>query len=188
MFERKRGRPDWLKTFEPVAYGREEAKRLRRAEKATREQDASLITIYRRPDGYYLVSSDRTTVGLWVELAQQPVVVDRAAAPDAIGEAALHLVARRAAVIAHPWQNEWAAFRRANRAPLQRRARVRSWRAFVAPADLVSVHRLDNLITVTPLVRDLERTDVFTDNTERSHELTAPTPQSLGAVIVAGFE
>jgi hypothetical protein len=188
VFEPRRGRPDWLKTFDPVAYGREEAIRLRRAEKATRAQDASLITIYRRPDGYYLVSSDRTTIGVWVEPAQQPVVVERAAATDAIGRAALDLVSRRAAVVAHPRQDEWTAFRRANLAPLQRRARVRSWRAFVAPADLVSVHRLDDLITVTPQLRDLKRTDVFTANTERSQELTAPTPQSLGVAIVAAFE
>jgi hypothetical protein len=148
--------------------------------------DRALVSIYRRPDAYYVVRSARTTMGLWVGLPERPVVLDVDAAPDALGQQVLSLLSPGADVVPHPRQDEWTERARAFRAPILAQARVRSWRAFLAPAELVDVSRQASLVRVTALRRDPKRSDVFTAAAE-TIELISPPSGDLGRAIIAAL-
>jgi len=148
--------------------------------------DRAFVAIYHRPDAYYVVGSNRTTMGLWVGRPERPVVLDVAASPDTLGQQVLSLLSQGADIVPHPRQDEWTAQGRAFRAPILAAARVRSWRAFLASAELVDVSRQASLVTVTPMRRDAKRPDVFNAGAE-TIELTSPPSSELGRAILAAF-
>jgi hypothetical protein len=147
----------------------------------------ALVEVYRRPDAYYVVTSDRTTMGVWLHSGPAVMVSSHAdvlTLADAVSAAA-GLDVR---VVEHPAQNQWTEWRRQALGPLLRQARVRSWKAFVTPATLVTVHRHGAVCTVTPQKRDQRRVDVFYPMVEDEIELPDCTPARLSRVLSAAFD
>lgn len=126
-------------------------------------------------------------MGLWLGRPERPVVIERDASADALGQQVLGLLSQRAEIVPHPRQDEWTEQGRAFRAPILSQARVRSWRAFLAPADLVDVSRRASLVEVIPMRRDLTRSDVFNAVDTETTELTTPPPGELGRAIITSF-
>ncbi|TDD28013.1 hypothetical protein E1218_08755 [Kribbella turkmenica] len=146
-----------------------------------------MVSIYRRPDAYYVLRSARTTTGLWLGRPERPVVLDVDTSADSLGQQVLSLLSQHAEVVPHPRQDEWTEQGRAFRGPILSQAGVRSWRAFLAPADLVDVSRQASLIKVIPLRRDRRRSDVFNAIDTETTELTSPPSGDLGPAIIAAF-
>ncbi len=126
-------------------------------------------------------------MGLWLGRPERPVVMDVDASADALGQQVLSLLSQRAEIVPHPRQDEWTEQGRAFRAPVLSQARVRSWRAFLAPADLVDVTRQASLIKVIPMRRDRKRSDVFNAVDTETTELTTPPSGELGRAVIAAF-
>lgn len=139
-----------------------------------------LVSVYGRPEAYFLDSSSRTTAGLWLQDGQ-PEKLDRTAASAALGAAILRILDRSRLEIAHPSQDEWSEQRRAMLDPLVKLARMRSWREFVRDVTLVSVEKEDEDLFVTLQHRDSKRLDVFHPG-ERTH-LASPDATSVGTVV-----
>ena len=98
----------------------------------------SLLSVHARSEGYYLVSSAKTTTGLWQQVAEPPTFLGADAPPTQIGRDALACLAARNRS-AHPQRDEWKEARRESLDPIIRAANVRSWRAFISNTTTVDV-------------------------------------------------
>jgi hypothetical protein len=148
--------------------------------------DRALVMVYGRPDAYYVTTSARSTSGLWLE-SGTVAVVPADSDDDVLAEAVSRAVRRPADVIPHPDRKEWPARQKQALTPILRQAHVRSWRAFVAPARLVSVAREGATCTVTPNRRNARRRDVFEQMTELATELPDFTVASLARALRAAL-
>jgi hypothetical protein len=127
-----------------------------------------------------------STSGLWLEsgtVAGVPADAD----DEVLAEVVSRSVSRAADVVPHPGREDWPAWRKQALAPILRQANVRSWRAFVAPAVLVSVAREGATCTVTPHRRDARRRDVFEEMTELAVTLPDLTVASLAPALGAAL-
>jgi hypothetical protein len=147
----------------------------------------AMVTVYRRPDGYYVVTSSRTTAGLWI-YAGSAMVVGLTAGYAALGDVVAAAVASPGEIVPHPRQDQWTEQRRRSLGPLMRQAGVSSWKAFLAPATVASVHRDGRSVAVTPLRRDEKRTDVFHEAADRQVELHDVAPADVGRVVAAALD
>jgi hypothetical protein len=147
----------------------------------------ALVVVYSRPDAYYVVTSKRTTAGIWVHSGP----ADMVSSDDdvqALANAVAAAMEPDALVVRHPAQDHWTEWRRQALGPLLRQAQVRSWKAFVLPAALVTIHRLGRACTVTPERRDQRRVDVFHPMVEDEVELPDCTPAHLIHALCAALE
>jgi hypothetical protein len=142
--------------------------------------------VYGRPDAYYVTTSARSTSGLWLE-SGTVVVVPADSDDEVLAEAVSRAVRRPADVIPHPDRKEWPARHKQALTPILRQAHVRSWRAFAAPARLVSIVREGATCTVTPNRRNARRRDVFEQMTELAAELPDLTVASLACALRAAL-
>src|SRR5690348_10120467 len=109
------------------------------------------LSIYRRPEGYYLVVSARTTRGLWVAVPESPGVLGSAAEAAELGGAAVDLLVAPRPTVPHPQRDEWTGVRRRSLGPIMKAAKVGSWKSFTAAATLVAVSRTGSTFTITPM-------------------------------------
>jgi hypothetical protein len=142
----------------------------------------ALATIYRRTEGFFITSSDRTTEGVWVHSGS----VERVDSddPDAIGSALLRQLDRSTVDVRHPRQDEWAAQRQKSLDPIIALAKLRSWRSFIRDAAVAKVARDGVTIRVAPQVRDARRIDVFFEVPDLERKLLSPTEGELGAATL----
>lgn len=143
---------------------------------------AAHATVYDRPDGRYVTTWARSTVGLWLETATF-VVVPPTADDATLAETVFALVGADAELVGHPARDEWSARRRETVGPILRHARARSWRAFLAPALLVTVSRTGSTWRVAPEQRHATRLDVFETITEETIELPECTLPALATAL-----
>ena len=154
--------------------------------RAAEPADRALVMVYSRPDAHYVSTSARSTTGLWLEsgtVAAVPADADDEVLADAVSRA----VRSPADVVPHPGRDEWPARHKQALAPILLQAHVRSWRAFVAPARLVSVVREGATCTVTPNRRNARRRDVFEQMTELAAELPDLSVASLARALRAAL-
>jgi hypothetical protein len=90
----------------------------------------ALLSVYRRPDGYYVVRHALTTSHLWVLEGSPPVVVSLDATPEALGDALREAAALDAHRVPHPSREEFTRDGNQRSAALFAGAGVRSWRSF----------------------------------------------------------
>lgn len=145
------------------------------------------LSIYRRPEGYYLVVSAQTTAGIWQHCAEPPDLLGATAEAVDIGDLALRRLAKPRSPIPHPQRDQWTDVRRASLTPIMRSAKLRSWKAFTATATLVDVHRTDLDFTVTPMAPPAGPQEGFEPDVDRERMLQEPTADSLGTAIVQAF-
>jgi hypothetical protein len=148
----------------------------------------ALLSVYRRPDGYYAVRHALTTSDLRVLEGSPPVVVPLNATPEALGNTLREAAALDAHHVPHPAREEFTRDGNQRSAALFARAGVRSWRSFERGSSLASVERTVGTVTVTPLVRDSIRPDAWSDDVKRAAELAAPDPLALGAAVIAALD
>lgn len=147
----------------------------------------ALVSVYRRPDGYYLVVSAQTTTGLWLDVAEPPGVLGLTTDPKELGGAVLDRLARVRPRTPHPQRHEWPDVRRSSLHPITESAEVRSWREFVRAAALVEVGRTDGTFSVTPMKRMAKPQGAFEPDLAAQERLLSPSPASLGQVILRAF-
>jgi hypothetical protein len=149
-----------------------------------KKSDHALLSVYLRPDAYYVVAYGTTSTGLWSYSGASAVTLDLGAAARQLGEVVVATLSLTPVSLRHPSdQTEWTAHRRQALTPLQRQAGVRSWRAFLSPARVVKVHREGANVTVTPYKPDPKRRDAQIGVGEHAVTLTAPDAQALGRAI-----
>lgn len=154
--------------------------------RAAEPADRALVMVYSRPDAHYVTTSARSTTGLWLEsgtVAAVPADAD----DEVLAQAVSRAVRRPADVVPHPGRGEWPARHKQALAPILLQAHVRSWRAFVAPARLVSVVREGATCTVTPNRRNARRRDVFEQMTDLATELPDLNVASLARALRAAL-
>jgi len=144
----------------------------------------SLLSVYGRPDAYYLVPHAQTTSGVWLLDGSPAVVVAVDASPEDLGRAVSRAIAQDGPRVPHPSQQEWTSSQKERRAALFQQAGVRSWRSFERGSALVSVEREGETTTVTPLRRDNARPDAWSDDTQRAVHLEAPGEVALGRAVI----
>lgn len=128
-------------------------------------------------------------MGLWC-IRSPAEIVDRSAESEDLGQVVLDAVSLPAQIVPHPKQHEWTEHTREALHPLQRQARVRSWKAFLLPADDVHVHRTESEIRVVPYVQDPSRKHPGTRMpvVEREVLLVRPDARSLGDALFTAFD
>ena len=137
----------------------------------------ALLSVYRRPDGYYVVRQALTTSDLRVLEGSPAVVVPLEATPEALGNALREAAALDAHRVPHPSREEFTRDGHQRSAALFARAGARSWRSFERGSSLASVERTVGTVTVTPLVSDRIRPDTWSDDVKRTAESAAPDPR-----------
>ena len=147
----------------------------------------SLLSVHARSEGYYLVSSAKTTTGLWQQVAEPPTFLGADAPPTQIGRDALACLAARNRS-AHPQRDEWKEARRESLDPIIRAANVRSWRAFISNTTTVDVERTDNTLKVTPMKAMSKPHGAFEPDLTQEMRLDSPTPEDLGRAILQAFK
>jgi hypothetical protein len=147
----------------------------------------SLLTVYTRADGYYLVSSAQTPAGIWQQFGESPTVLESNSPPTDIGRAALACLAQSRPQIAHSTRDEWVDARRRSLDPVLRAAKVRSWRAFITNTRSVDIERTDCAFTVTPTKPLPKPHGALEPVLDQVRELESPTPEDLGRAIIAGL-
>jgi hypothetical protein len=147
----------------------------------------SLLTIYARSEGCYLVPSAKTTAGLWQHVAETPTFLRADAAPTQIGREALACLAEPRTQTAHPQRDEWKEARQGSLDPIIRAAKVRSWRAFISNTTTVDVARTEDTFKVTPMRAMPKPYGAFEPDLDGEFELDSPTPEDLGRAIVRAF-
>lgn len=146
----------------------------------------SLVSIYRRPESYYLVTGARTTSGAWIDLPDPAITPVIDSSEFALGTAILDLLAVPATVVPHPKKDEWTARQDASLAAV-RRAGTQSWGAFAAAAELVSVRRSADRITITPTRRATKPAGAYEHDTGRAIVLNSPTAHQVGQAVFEAF-
>jgi hypothetical protein len=141
----------------------------------------ALAAVYVRPDGYFVTSSDRTTVGLWMESGNWELVTT--GLPTDIGVAVLRHLESSRLDVRHPGRHEFTGLRAERVKPLLSLAGVRTWRAFVISAILIQVERRD-AIHVMSMKRDGRKIDGFTQIVGADIRLDDPSPYELGVAVV----
>ena len=144
------------------------------------EADSALIDVYCRTDGYFILTMDRSTAGLWMASGAVTVVPPDASGDD-LAAAAWKTLAPTAQVVAHPSQAQWPAWRREKLAPILRAAKVRSWAAFETGASKASVDRHGHQITITPCRVLAHPRGSREEMTE--HQVTIEDPSHLSAAL-----
>jgi hypothetical protein len=91
--------------------------------------------------------------------------------------------------VAHPRQDEWGTQAHRSLDPIFKLAGLRSWRAFVRDAVLVTVAtETTGSVTVSPNERDADRADGFYPILERSRELSDRSPEAIGSAVLSSAE
>lgn len=147
----------------------------------------SLISVYQRPDGYFVVSAERTTDGLWLDVDEPPTVIEPSADAARLGTVCGLVLANPRPTVPHPLQSEWTEVRRASLDPIIRAAKVRSWRSFLATARLVTVDRSDQQYTVTPMRRRGKPNSSFRPDITQERRLTSPSNGELGQAVLTAY-
>lgn len=147
----------------------------------------SSLSIYARPEGYYLVSSAKTTAGLWQHVDEPPTFLGVDAPPRQIGRAAHTRLAKPRPETAHPQRDEWKEARRRSLDPIIRAAGARSWRAFISNTTAVEVERSGNAFRVTPMTAMSKPHGAFEEDHAHEVGLDSPTPEDLGRAIIQAF-
>lgn len=154
--------------------------------KAAMSEGASL-TIYRRPDAYYLVVSAQTTTGLWQHVPEPPTVLSRDCPSTELGRSAQDRLNEYRRITPHPSRDESAQVRRSILAPILRSANAASWRSFITSAHQVDVSRTDQTFTITPMVAVSKPQGAAVPDAVGETELLSPSPLGLGRAIVRAF-
>lgn len=147
----------------------------------------SLLSIYRRSEGYFLVSSAKTTAGLWQSVDEPPAFLGASTDPAQLGGEAAELLAEPRPSTAHPQREEWTEATRRSREPIIRAANVRSWRAFISETALVEVERTNKTFRVTPMKATPKPLGAFEPDLGQVNELASPSPEELGRAILQAF-
>jgi hypothetical protein len=145
------------------------------------------LSVYRRPDGYYLVVSARTTAGLWQHVAEPPKLLGGASEPADLGSEALDRLAEPRPITPHPRREEWTEARRSSLDPILKSAGVGSWQAFITTATQVDVGRTNETFTVTPMKALPKPQGAFAPDLAGEMELRSPSAVTLGRVILRAF-
>jgi hypothetical protein len=140
----------------------------------------SLVSIYVRSEGYYLTSSGRTTIGLWME-SDEWEFVPRGSA-SALGSAVVRRLSKASPILRHPERDEFSSLRAQTVAPLLKLAGVRTWKSFIANATLVHVEGMTPVV-VMPMRRDGRRVDAFVPVPEARQELSNFDDASMGEAV-----
>jgi hypothetical protein len=148
--------------------------------------DASL-SVYRRPEAYYLVVSAKTSTGLWIDVPESPAVLGSAADAAELGGAVVDLLAAPRPAIPHPRRDEWTDVRRRSLGPIMTAAKVRSWKAFTATATLVAVGRTGSSFTVTPMRPPVPSDGGYEPDTDAEQILRSPSKDACGTAILDAF-
>ena len=149
---------------------------------------SSLVSIYRRPDSYYLVTSAQTTTGVWADLPEPPTVVELDADALLMGRWAGELLGQAQPTIPEPSRSEWTALRRNGLRPILQAARVPNWHGFLVDVSLVSVSRLDRTFVVEPMRPTTRPRGAFKPDARQTQRFEDPTPEILGRSILDGFD
>lgn len=147
----------------------------------------TMIDVFQRPDGYFVVSAEQTTGGLWLYVSEPPTVIEPSADAVQLGTVVGSCLAHPRPIVPHPSQNDWTEVRRASLAPIMRAAKVRSWRSFLATARLISVDRSDQQYTVTPMQRRGNPSSAFTPDITQEQRLASPSKEALGQAVLVAF-
>ena len=148
--------------------------------------DASLTSLYRRDDAYWLIAFVQSASGLWMTKPNQVAATFPLDAPAvALGSALVHLASQSTPVVEHPKQDEWKAQREASLGPLIAQAKVRSWRAFESGAQKLSVARTGCQYDLTPMLRGTAKLGAWQEDTSRRLNLKAPDALQRGEVVLA---
>jgi hypothetical protein len=149
-----------------------------------KKSDRAALSVYRRPDAYYVVAYGTTSTGMWSYSGGPARILDLRSTAQELGEVVIEVLSLAPVSMRHPAdQAEWTAHTRRALTPLQKQAKVRSWRAFLSPARTVGVHRDGATVRVTPHRPDPKRRDAQVPVVEHVVTLTAPDPETLGTAI-----
>lgn len=148
--------------------------------------DAAL-SVYRRPDGYYLVVSAQTIAGLWQHVAEPPKLLGGASEPANLGSEVLDRLAEPRPITPHPRREEWTEARRNSLDPILKSAGIGSWRAFITRAKQVDVGRTNETFTVTPMKALPKPQGAFAPDLAGVKELRSPSAETLGRAILEAF-
>ncbi|KGN32183.1 hypothetical protein N802_11025 [Knoellia sinensis KCTC 19936] len=146
------------------------------------------LSVYRRSDGYYLVASAQTTAGVWLDVAEPPGLLSRAADAAQLGGEVLDRLTQRRPTVLHPRPEEWAEVTRGGVTPVVTAAKVRSWRAFVTTATLVVVDRANQTFSVSPMKALPKPRGAFEPVLDNETKLRSPSAESLGGAILQAFD
>lgn len=150
--------------------------------------NGSLVSVYQRPDGYFVVSFAQSTTGLWLHVSEPPIRIERSADAVRLGTVAGLCLAKPRPIVPHPLQSEWTEVRRAALDPIIRAAKVRSWRSFLATARLVSIERSDQNYIVTPMRRRGTPSSSFKPDITQEQRLASPSNEELGQAVLMACE
>ena len=135
------------------------------------------MSVYVRPEGVYITSSDRTTVGVWMESGNWEFLPSDE--PEGVGAAVIRHLKRPPRVVRHPERDEFSTLRSEVIAPLLALAGVRTWKAFITPSTLIDVQGGDG-VTVTPMRRDGRG---FSPLPNARENLDDADPEALGLAV-----
>ena len=147
----------------------------------------SLVSVYRRSGAYFVVSSAKTTAGLWVHDGEPRRLSESETEMAELGAEVLARLAKPPRVVPHPAQHEWPQQRRASLTPILRLAEARSWRSFVSEASLVEVEQLNGVVTISPMLPMPKPIGAFEPDGTRTERLAAPSATELGQAILHAF-
>jgi hypothetical protein len=97
-------------------------------------------------------------------------------------------VAAKARRVPRPPQQEWRSDGKQRSAAHFKQAGVRSWRSFERDAALANVERDGETMIVTPLARDDNRSDTWSDDTQRETQLHAPDASTLASAVIEALD
>jgi hypothetical protein len=147
--------------------------------------NSSLVSVYRRSGAYFVVTSAKTTAGLWVHDGKPRRLNETETVVADLGGELLARLAQSPRVVPHPAHDEWPERRRACLAPILRLVKARSWRSFVSAASLVEVERLDDVVTISRPVP--KPTGAFEPDMTRTERLDAPSATEIGHAVLRAF-
>jgi hypothetical protein len=119
------------------------------------------LSVYGRPDAYYLVRHAQTTSGVWLLDGSPAVVGPLSATSEVLGDAVWKVAAPEARRIPHRSQQDWTRDGKERSTALFAQAGVRSWKSFERGSALASVERDGETAIVMALVRDNDRPDAW---------------------------
>lgn len=132
--------------------------------------------VYRKDDAYYISSSSKTTVGVWI--ATVPFLkVEANSTPSTKGEAVLQALDASHHGVPHPIN--WTELG----CPLLKLAGVRSWAAFMKRAKCLDVEADGEKLRLVPY-RNLGPKEGFEPILDRAVELSLPSsPDRIGLAL-----
>lgn len=155
--------------------------------KQSRRTPSSLVSVYQRSGAYFVVSSARTTAGVWVHDGEPRRLSETETGIAELGGELLARLDKSPRVVPHPAQHQWPEQRRESLTPILRLAGVRSWRSFVSTASLVEVEQLNGVVTISPMLPMPKPIGAFEPDTARTERLGAPSQTQLGEAILRAF-